>query len=191
MSGALCNIGTAALPITNIAVAGLNLFQFSQSNNCGASVPAGASCAIDVIFRPTTSGRKSAKLTVNGDGDTGGKAAELTGTGVAPTYTLHPASLAFGGEQLNSATVSQTLTLTNTGSTPLAITKISLSGANPMQFSYTNNCGPSVAAGDSCTIDVCFNPTAPGSKSANLTVTAGGGAAAQSAILTGTGIKQS
>ena len=42
------------------------------------------------------------------------------------------------------------------GGTALTITSIAVSG----DFAETNNCGSSVAAGGSCTINVTFTPTA-------------------------------
>lgn len=40
--------GSAALPITSIAISGTDLTQFTQTNNCGSSVPAGNRCTISV-----------------------------------------------------------------------------------------------------------------------------------------------
>jgi HYDIN/CFA65/VesB family protein len=47
----LTNVGTTALSISKIAITGTNAADFSQTNNCGSSVPAGGSCTIKVIFQ--------------------------------------------------------------------------------------------------------------------------------------------
>jgi hypothetical protein len=106
---------------------------------------------------------------------------------VVPTYNLLPTSLAFGNQVHNTSSASQALTLTNTGTVMLLISRISLAGANPAQFSQSNNCGTSVASGASCTINVIFKPTSVGSKAASLKVTMGGNAGSESAALTGFG----
>ncbi|MGO8856993.1 MAG: choice-of-anchor D domain-containing protein, partial [Steroidobacteraceae bacterium] len=79
------------------------------------------------------------------------------------------------------------VTVQNTGTIALPLTNITLSGANPGQFSQTNTCGTSVAVGTTCTISVVFKPTWTGSIQATLNVNAGAGAGTQTVALTGTG----
>jgi hypothetical protein len=74
------NTGAVALPITSITLSSTNYTQFSQTNNCGASVPVGSQCTISVVFKPGSIGSKSAKLNVK----SGGAALQtvaLSGTG--------------------------------------------------------------------------------------------------------------
>ena len=54
----LLSNGGTALPITSIAIGGANAYQFAQTNNCGTSLAPGASCAIEVAFKPTSAGRR-------------------------------------------------------------------------------------------------------------------------------------
>lgn len=58
----------------------------------------------------------------------------------------------------------------NTGGTALSISKIKIGGKNSYHFAQSNNCGASLAAGTSCTINVVSKPTASGGKSATLEV---------------------
>jgi hypothetical protein len=185
----LRSTGITALQVTSIALGGANPFHFSQTNNCGTSVAAGASCAIKVTFKPTTTGSKAAMITVTPGGGAGTKIISLSGTGVRAAYTLSTSSLAFGNQPLNLASSAKTITLRSTGVVALPITSIRLGGTNPLQFAQTNNCGTSVAAGASCTITVSFKPTSTGSKVATLKVAAGGGAGTKSVTLSGTGVR--
>jgi hypothetical protein len=75
------NTGTVALPITSIMVSGTNPYMFSQTNTCGTSVAVGATCTISVVFKPTSTGSKTAKLNVNAGGGAGTQTVTLTGTG--------------------------------------------------------------------------------------------------------------
>jgi hypothetical protein len=168
------NNGTAALPIT-IAFTGANPSQYTQTNNCGTSLAPGSNCAISVVFAPTSTGSLPAALTVDG------QSVALSGTGTAASFTVLPASLAFGNVAMGSASAAQPVTVTNTGTGALPITSIALTGANPTQYSETNNCGTSLTAGSTCTISVVFAPTSTGSLPATLTVNG------QSVALTGTG----
>jgi hypothetical protein len=184
----LTNTGTLALPITSIALSGGSTSQFSLSNTCSASIAPSSTCSITVVFRPTSTGAKSSAVRVTTGGGAATVSVPVTGTGVVPTYSLSPTSLAYGNQARNTASAAQSITLTNTGTLDLPITSVSLNGNNANQFSQTNSCGTSVTVGSTCTISVVFKPTSTGSKAASLRVTPGGGAATQSVSLTGTGI---
>ncbi len=64
LAATLVNRGTMPFAVTGITLGGTGAKHFSQSNDCPANLDAGASCAIEVSFTPTTSGNKSAKLYV-------------------------------------------------------------------------------------------------------------------------------
>jgi len=181
----LTNTGSLALPITSITRTGTNANQFSQTTTCGASVAVGATCTISVVFKPTTAGVKSATLNVNGGGGSGTNSVTLSGTGIVPTYTLAPTSIAFADQAVSVASAAQVVTLTNTGTLALPITSVTRSGN---QFSLTHTCGTSVAVGASCTISVVFKPTTAGAKTSTLTVKTGGGAGNKTVSLSGTGV---
>jgi hypothetical protein len=185
----LLSTGGAALPIPSIAIGGTNPFQFAQTNNCGTSLAPGASCAIEVTFKPTSTGSKVASLSVTAAGGAGTKAASLSGAGVAPAYTLSTSSLAFGNQALNLASTAQTIMLRSTGLTALAITSIVIGGTHPSEFAQTNNCGTSLATGASCAITVTFRPITTGAKAATLSVTAGDGAGIKTASFSGIGVR--
>jgi Abnormal spindle-like microcephaly-assoc'd, ASPM-SPD-2-Hydin len=60
----LINTGTASLTITSIAITGINAVEFAQTDNCGSSLAAGASCTISVTFMPTVSGIRTAAVSI-------------------------------------------------------------------------------------------------------------------------------
>jgi hypothetical protein len=131
---------------------------------------------------PTTLGSKTATLAVTSDVD-GTHSVTLSGTGTT-TYTLAPSELGFGNEAKGVASTSMPITLTNTGNVPLPITNIARAGANPAQFTQTNNCGTHVPVSSFCTINVVFTPASRGAKSATLSLN---GNAQPSVTLTGNG----
>jgi hypothetical protein len=184
------NTGLLTVPVTSVTRTGTNANQFSQTNTCGTSIAAGATCTISVVFKPTSAGAKIAALNVNGGGGAGSKSIALSGTGSTATYILSiaPEGLSFGEQSVNVASAPLPVTLTNTGSVALSITSISRTGSNANQFAHTSDCGSSVAVGASCTINVVFRPTSAGAKAADLTIKAGGGAGTKTAALSGTGI---
>jgi hypothetical protein len=64
----LTNSGTAAASISGIAISGVNPVDFVETNNCPATLAAGASCTILTSFVPHNTGSSSATLQVNGAG---------------------------------------------------------------------------------------------------------------------------
>jgi ASPM-SPD-2-Hydin domain-containing protein len=77
----LSNKGTVTLKISKIAIGGASPGDFSQTNNCGSSVPAGGQCTIQVTFTPTQKGTRSAKLQVYDDVEPSPQEVALGGTG--------------------------------------------------------------------------------------------------------------
>jgi MBG domain-containing protein/Big-like domain-containing protein/centrosomal CEP192-like protein/HYDIN/CFA65/VesB family protein len=75
----MTNTSTAAVTINSISLGG-NV-QFAQTNNCGASLAGGASCTINVTFKPTSRGIKNATLTVFVAAPATAQSVTLTGTG--------------------------------------------------------------------------------------------------------------
>ena len=187
----LTNGGTAALNISSIAISG----NFGQTNNCGTSVAAGSFCTINVTFDPQSTGTLTGTLTVtdNANGVTGAtQSVSLSGTGTGiPQATLSTTSEVFSSTTVNTTVSNPAFTLTNGGTGALTITGITITGTNASDFSETNTCAGSVAAGSNCSITVSFTPSGTGSRTATLTVTDnanGVTGSTQTVSLSGTGL---
>jgi Cep192 domain 4/Abnormal spindle-like microcephaly-assoc'd, ASPM-SPD-2-Hydin len=175
----LTNSGTASLTISGIAASP----GFTQTNNCGASVTAGSSCTINATFAPTMAGSASGTVSITDSAAGSPQTVALTGTGTSPAITLSPNSLSFGNEAVGTTSQSQPITLTNTGSSALTVSGIAASAG----FTQTSNCGASIAAGSSCTINVAFAPTMTGTTSGTVSVTDNATGSPQTVALSGTG----
>ncbi len=104
----------------------------------------------------------------------------LPGLQIANPVTFAPQAVA--------SPVSQIVPITNTGSVPLLITAMSISGANAANFSETDTCvNASVAAGASCAVTLTFVPAAVGAATATLSITSNAVYGTVSVTLTGTG----
>jgi hypothetical protein len=77
----LKNVGTTAITITSITIAGTAAGDFAQTNGCGSSLAASASCTISVTFKPTTTGTRSATLKVTDNAAGSPQTVSLSGTG--------------------------------------------------------------------------------------------------------------
>jgi len=73
------------------------------------------------------------------------------------TVKLIPANVNFGRVPAGT-TAHEAITLTNTGTSALTITGISITGGGTSVFSQTNTCGGSIDAGSSCGITAGFSP---------------------------------
>ena len=179
------NSGTAAVSVTGVSLSGSNPGDFSQTNTCGTSIPAGANCSISVTFNPSASGTRTATISMADSDPSSPQSIILNGTGVAPTttVTVSPASLTFASQTVGTSSASQTVTLTNTGNAALTITSISANG----DFSETNGCGGSLAAGANCSISVAFTPTTSGTRTGALTIADNASGSPQTVSLSGTG----
>ncbi len=182
----LRNMGSAALSISSITASG----SFAQTNDCGSSVAAASSCTISVTFTPSAQGASSGSIAVADDASGAPHTVALSGVGEggssgspAPDAVLAPASLTFSSTPVGRSGLAQSATLTNAGNASLTIGNIQTSG----DFSQTNTCSNSLAAGSSCSISVVFTPSAEGTRTGSLTVSDNSQTSTQTVNLTGTG----
>ena len=179
----LVNTGNAGLNITGISLAGADIADFNETNNCGGSLAPGGSCTENVTFTPTAGGSRLASIAISGTEPGSPQSVELVGSAVGPAASLSPNTLTFASETVGSTSPVQTSTLTNIGTAPLNIIGITVSG----DFAQTNTCGPSLATRSSCQISVTFAPSAAGNRTGTLTVAQSGGGTPQTIALSGTG----
>lgn len=177
----LTNTGTENLVLSSIATSG----DFSQTNTCGSTLAPGANCFANVVFKPTAIGMRTGTLTFTDNASGSPQAVALSGTGTV--VRLMPTALNFGNQTVGTTSPPKSVTLTNTGSTPLNVTSITVTGTNASDFVQTNNCGTSVAAHASCTINVTFRPIAKGRRTAAVSISDDGGGSPQTVMLAGTG----
>lgn len=184
--------GTAPLTISGIAVNGSSATDFAMTQTCGTGFPltvaAGATCTASITFTPAAAGVRAAALSIGVNAPAIAQTVDLTGTGTLPGATVAPPSLSFTSQLVNTPSPAQTVTLTNSGLAPLSITSIAFGGKNATDFSQTNTCGTSLAAGASCPILVTFTPLARGQRNATLIVIDNASTSPQSVLLSGTAI---
>jgi len=184
------NTGTLPVTITDpflSLVTGGDSNEFVQLNLCPKSLAAGQHCTIVVTFiagpfyTPQT-----ATLSVMDNAPGNPQTVPLMALVINPQARLRPPIVNFGAEKLDSS-VTKTVTLENTGATSLMITSVAVTGANPLDFGSSSNCGSSLAAGNSCTISVTFEPMTTGRLSAILQITDNTRLGSQTVWLAGTG----
>jgi len=84
-----------------------------------------------------------------------------------PSLTVSSSSFAFGNQTTGTSSAARTVTVTDSGSTPVDLDNVQATGA----FSETDNCGGTVLnPGASCTVNVVFSPSSAGAQSGTLTI---------------------
>ncbi len=86
---------------------------------------------------------------------------------------VSPLSLSFGEQRVDAGpTGAQTITITNDGNINLNISGVALGGTDPGEFTIASDTGEAVLAPSaSRTLQVTFDPTSLGAKSATITIT--------------------
>src|SRR6476661_6371621 len=91
---------------------------------------------------------------------------------------FNPDPVAFGGQQVNTTSSVQTVTITNSGDVDMTVDGAGITkdpgSANPDDFSLTNDTCPGVTltagGGTSCSADVAFTPSSVGGESKQLDI---------------------
>jgi hypothetical protein len=100
---------------------------------------------------------------------------------------ISPTGLNFGNQTVGIVSGPQAVTLTNTGNIALTAS-IGITGTNGGDFTQTNNCPSSLPPNASCMVNVTFDPTAIGTRSANLVFTDNAPNSPQLVSLSGVGV---
>jgi hypothetical protein len=168
----ITNTGTGTLNLTSTTLIGPAAGDFVLINgNCGATIAPGSSCIVEVGFKPTVRGVRTASLSVVDNASNSPQTVALSGVGTS--NSLSASSLNFGSVTVGTSS-SRTVTLTNVGGKATAISSVGVMGFDKADFSQTNDCGSSLAAGASCTFEVTFMPAVTGSLKASLAFTSNG-----------------
>ena len=189
------NSGTEPVTLTSLTLSG-DTSQFARltgaAGDCaaGATLGGGASCSVRLRFDPTSTGAKSATLTIPSNAAT--VAIPLTGSGTRTELSRTPSTLAFGARDLDVGPSAVLVsTIANIGSETVTLTDLTLAGDTAEFLWLTDTAtdctdATELAPGATCTLRFRFDPATTGSKSA--TVTATSNAASVTVALTGTGV---
>ena len=145
--------------------------------------------AVTINLPANTSGRY---VRLNITANTGWNAGQLSqfevypgsgGGGGSASLSASPSTLSFASQNVGTTSGAQTVSVQNSGSATATVSSITASG----DFAQTNNCGSSIAAGGSCTINVTFTPTATGTRTGSVTVNSNATNSPTTVSLSGTG----
>ena len=175
------NQNSASLNLTGFQITG----PFAQTNTCGTSMMAGASCSVSVSFNPKEGGSLQGVLTVSSSTNT--VVVLLSGAGDAPELSLSPSSLNFGNQAVGTQSDLQNIVLANIGTAALNNISCSITGANAGDFIMESGCPDSMGTNSSSDAQVAFFPHTAGTRVAMLTISDNAPDSPQNIPLTGNG----
>ena len=175
----LKNTGT-----TNINVSSLTLTSPFSTNWSNGTIQPNATTNVTINFNPTSVGAANRTLTINSDATNNPVTVQATGSGVQQTTQTKIISLS-GNLSYGNVTTGQssakTLTITNTGNSPLIVSSIS----TPLGFS--GNYNGTIQAGNSANVTISFSPSNVQSYSGNIIVNSDATSGTNAISCSGTG----
>jgi hypothetical protein len=123
---------------------------------------------ITAVSPPDTAGQID--VTARGPGGASATGSADRFTYVVPQGVVSPATVDFGRVAVGGASGTRAVTLTNTGTVPIAIGSVALVGDDSAQFTkFSDDCsGRRVAPGSSCSVPMIFTPSAAGVRRTTL-----------------------
>lgn len=176
----ITNTGTANITGLAITTDGLHIGDFTIGTPGATFLPPGASTTMRVTFEPSAAGVRTGSIHIaSNDADENPFDITLNGTGIAlPDIAVSRSNLTgliggisvipFGSINLGAASATETLTINNTGTATLSGLAVSISGANPGDFTLETPATTFLAPSAGTTFKVAFRPTASGTRTATL-----------------------
>ena len=192
----LVNTGTATLTVSGIQA---SPDYTVSASGCASIVPA-ASCTLTVTFTPQSAtqqgsgnGQRVSAIEISSNATTSLEFISLVGVSSPSALALGASSLNFGSV-LVGANSTQTLQLTDTGTSAVTFGSISaattLTAASGDYSTALGNCpqpGQTLAPGTSCTLQLAFAPTQPGTIAGTLSIASSASTLPLTVSLTGIG----
>jgi hypothetical protein len=170
------NSGDIDLVVSSINISGTHAGDFSLVALPNAPVAANDSVEFSLVYAPLAEGLSTAQIEViTNDPATPSYVFSVQGNAQTPhiSFAANRIELStmpnsdFGSVRLNSQ-LEQSFVIYNTGTAPLDISKVSISGAS--EFSIVSSPLGAIQPNGNATIVVRFAPSTPGSKTATITI---------------------
>ena len=157
----------------------------STGESCSSLLSAGAgSCSLTF----GTGGSRTLIATYSGDQNfAAGKSARITMSVLQPKVKLSATSLIFASRKVGTTSTAKPVILTNSGTAPLAISALSITGDFALAPTTTCTGSTVLAPAAACSLDVTFTPTGTGTRTGSVNIVDNAPTSPQSIALSGTG----
>ncbi len=188
----ITNSGTAMVTFTNFSVApisGDDSPGFLGIELCPRTLNAGKSCVIIMGFTADLNVTKAhaANLVIADNAPGSPQIVPLSATVINPQVSLGSNSLLFGNQKTGTTSAAKSVTLKNSGTTPLILSGLAVSGNFAPAPATTCTRSTTLAPQATCVISVTFTPTSKGPKTGDVTITDNAWNSPQYIFLSGSG----
>jgi hypothetical protein len=180
---------THSITLTNSGTSSITIFQASASGTgfsgdlSATTLNAGQSTSFIARFAPASTGSASGAITIASNATNPTMLIALSGTGTQGSLGANPSSVSFGNRLLgSSATVP--ITLTNSGTSSVAISQATASGAG---FSISGLVPMTLNAGQSTSFTTTFVPTTAGAVTGSVSISSSAPGSPLTIALSGSG----
>ncbi len=177
LTATLTNLGNASLTGTWKITGSGDFIVLTGGTSClstGYTLATNANCSVYVAYAPIASGASTATLTFVTNSSIAAEVSLLGNASAKPEPVANLSSTgsgAYASVQINKSSTTQSFVLSNQGGAAALLPGAPvITGPDMADFTLVNLCPPSVAAGQTCTIDVSFKPSHPGAHAAMLEV---------------------
>jgi YVTN family beta-propeller protein len=186
----LANTGNAAMQISSIKISlpGNDLNDFFAQSYCPTTLQAGKSCKITIVcFANASHAHPTATLAISDNAPGSPQLVPLSATIVNSGATLLPEFASFGNQKVGTTSPPKTLTLTNTGTTSLTVSKVTIGGEFAIESGTTCSNGTTLKPNAQCVVKASFKPKGKGKRTCTVAVYDNALNHRQQTFLTGTG----
>ena len=190
----LFNKGTTPIAISKVSLASAGNGEhedFYFQSFCPKYLAPGRNCTVLVEFVPDDDdvplAAQSAALVITDSADGSPQSVLLTATVINPRASFSTRELNFARQQRGTTSAPQSVTLTNTGTSPLVLQSVSTTGDYALVTGTTCAAGTSLAPSQSCTLLVTFTPKAKGRRLGTIAIADNALFCNDVVLLTGTG----
>jgi len=183
------SVHTDSVTVTNTGSVPLNITSVASDNPeftvlpISALIPASSSANFYVTFSPISAGLKTRNIVFHHNGSTIMDTVTVSGTGLAPIFSVSPASLDFNNLFVGSI-YQDTVTVTNTGNQTLNLTSVT---SDNSEFTVSPSSG-TIQATESEDFYITFSPTSTGFKTGNIVFSHDAQSVTDTVKVQGTGI---
>jgi hypothetical protein len=161
------NQGTAPLKISRVALTGAAERDFRLTRNeCSKStLTPGQTCGLRLVFVPRAAGERQAKVVLTSDALEPETAAKVTGEGIwtGAAFAVEPRSIEFGPHLVGTGGLRKRVQVVNRQGRSLRNLRVELADRNRGFSLGSQSCaGQALAPGESCQIEVGFDPANEG-----------------------------
>jgi hypothetical protein len=187
-SVSLKNAGSGALAIASIDVTPNHTEFLMDRSACPASLNAGATCNVQIAFKPTKTGARATNLNFSFTIGTGTvtKSIEVLGIGIAAGGHLTIGKPVFPNTLVGATSARVQISLKNTGTANVNAIGLNVDSS---EFAVrATTCGGAIAPNKSCTAELTFTPSAMGDRTGTLTVSSDESGSPQTIALSAKGL---